>query len=135
MDILNNIISVMNKEEVRNFKLWLNSTNASDARKDILLFDYIRKAADKYDEDFIFKKLYTEKDKNSFYRLKNRLQEDIGYNLTLLHFSKHESNNLFLFLSLHNIFISRNQTDIALYYLKKAEKRAQQIENFEMLAN
>ncbi len=133
MDILNNIISVMNKEEVRNFKLWLNSTNASNARKDILLFDYIRKAGDKYDEDFVFRKLYTEKDKNSFYRLKHRLQEDIGYNLTLLHFSKHESNNLYLFLSLYNIFISRNQPDIALYYLKKAEKRAQQIENFELL--
>lgn len=133
MDILNTIVSVMNKEEVRNFKLWLNSTNASDARKDILLFDYIRKSGDKYDEDFIFRKLYSDKDKNSFYRLKHRLQEDVGYNLTLLHFSKHESNNLYLFLSLYNIFISRNQPELALYYLKKAEKRAQQIENFELL--
>jgi hypothetical protein len=133
MDILNNIISVMNKEEIRNFKLWLNSTNAGTSRKDILLFDYIRKAGDKYDEDFVFRKLYTEKDKNSFYRLKHRLQEDIGYNLTLLHFGKHESNNLYLYLSLYNIFISRNQPDVALHYLKKAEKRGVQIENFELL--
>jgi len=58
MDMLNNVIAVMNKEEVRNFKLWLNSTNASSSRKDILLFDYIRKASDKYDEDLIFGKLY-----------------------------------------------------------------------------
>jgi len=57
MDMLNNVIAVMNKEEVRNFKLWLNSTNASAGRKDILLFDYIRKTAVKNDEDFIFKKL------------------------------------------------------------------------------
>ncbi len=133
MDILNNIISVMNKEEVRNFKLWLNSTNASDERKDILLYDYIRKAGDKYDEDFIFKKLYLKGDKNSFYRLKNRLLEDLGYNLTLLHFEKHESNSLYLLLSLYNIFISRSQPDIALYYLKKAEKRASKTENFELL--
>jgi hypothetical protein len=133
MDVLNNVIAVMNKEEVRNFKLWLNSTNASSARKDILLFDYIRKAADKYDEDLIFVKLYSESDKNSFYRLKNRLLEDIGYNLSLLHFSKHESNNLYLLMGLYNIFISRNEPDIALFYLKKAEKRALQIENFELL--
>lgn len=131
--MLNNIVAVMNKEEVRHFKLWLNSTNASDERKDILLFDYIRKTEDKYDERLIFKKLYREKDKNSFYKLKHRLQEDIASNLALLHFGKHESNNLFLFLSLYNIFNSRNQPNIALYYLKKAEKRAQQTENFELL--
>ena len=131
--MLNNVIAVMSKEEVRNFKLWLNSTNASSERKDILLFDYIRKTGDKYDEDLVFKKLYSEKDKNSFYRLKNRLLEDIGYNLSLLHFSKHESNNLYLLLGLYNIFISRNEPDIALFYLKKAEKRALQIENFELL--
>ena len=118
---------------MRNFKLWLNSTNASTERKDILLFDYIRKAGDLYDESLIFKKLYNGVDKNSFYRLKNRLLEDIGYNLSLLHFSKHESNNLYLLLGLYNIFISRNEPAIALFYLKKAEKRALQIENFELL--
>src|SRR5688500_12756557 len=109
MEMLNAIVSVMNKEEVRHFKLWLNSTNASDLRKDILLFDYIRKSQDKYDEGLIFSKLYGNSDKNSFYKLKHRLQEDIVSNLALLHFSKHESNNLFLFLSLYNIFISRNR--------------------------
>ncbi len=123
----------MNKEEVRNFKLWLHSTNARNERMDVTLFDYMRKSGDKYDDDFIFKKLYHGKDKNSFYRLKNRLQEDLGYNLALLHFDKHEANNLFLFLSLHNIFIVRNQPGIALYYLKKAEKKASQNENFELL--
>ena len=133
MDILNSVISVMNKQEVRNFKLWLNSTNASEARKDILLFDYIRKAGERYEEDSIFAKLYRNDDKNSFYRLKNRLLEDIGYNLSLLHFGKHEANNLFLLLGLYNIFLSRNQPDIALFYLKKAEKKALQIENFELL--
>jgi hypothetical protein len=133
MEILNCIVSVMNKEEVRHFKLWLNSTNSSDLRKDILLFDYIRKSADKYDEDLIFRKLYNEKDKNPFYKLKHRLQEDIVSNLALLHFRKHESNNLFLCLSLYNIFVSRNEANIAFYYLRKAEKRALQSENFELL--
>lgn len=133
MELLNNVIAVMNKEEIRNFKLWLNSTNASEARKDVVLFDYIRKSGEKYDEDFVFKKLYTGGDKNSFYRLKNRLLEDIGYNLCLLHFGKQEPNNLYLFLSLFNIFLSRNQPQTALYFLKKAEKKAAQIENLEML--
>jgi hypothetical protein len=133
MEMLNNIVAVMNKEEVRHFKLWLNSTNASEARKDVALFDFIRKSGDKYDEGLIFQKLYGGKGKNSFYKLKHRLQEDIGCNLALLHFEKHETNNLFLFLSLYNIFTSRNETKLALYYLKKAEKRALQTENLEVL--
>ncbi|MBL0310179.1 MAG: hypothetical protein IPP77_11030 [Bacteroidetes bacterium] len=133
MDILQQIASGMNKEEVRHFKLWLNSTNASDDRKDVTLYDYIRKSGVKYEEDFIFRKLYGKGNKNSFYRLKNRLLEDLGYNLTLLHYGKHETNGLFLLMSLHNIFMARNQPDIALYYLKKAERRAQQLEHFEML--
>lgn len=133
MDILQQMVSVMNKEEVRHFKLWLNSTNASEDRKDIILFDYVRKSGEKYTEEEIFRKLYGKGDKNSFYRLKNRLLEDLGYNLTLLHFGKHETNSLFLLMSLYNIFMSRNKPLIALHYLKKAERRAQQLENFEML--
>lgn len=133
MDILNNLVNVMTKEEVRNFKLWINSTNSSGDRKDVTLFDYIRKSGNAYNESYIFKKLYSSSDKNSFYRLKNRLQEDLGYNLSLLHFNKHESNNLFLLLSLYTIFINRNQPTLASYYLRKAEKKAIQSENFEML--
>lgn len=134
MEVLNTIIGTMNKEEVRNFKLWLNSTNSSDARKDVLLFDYIRKSGERYEEEYIFRKLYGKTtDKNSFYRLKHRLQEDIGCNLALLHFDKGDSNNLYLNLSLFQIFVSRNKADLALYYLKRAEKRAARSENFEML--
>lgn len=133
MDILNQAIAVLNKEEIRHFKLWLNSTNSSMERKDIQLFDYIRKAGENYSDNFIFKKLYKGSDKNSFYRLKNRLQEDIGYNLALLHFEKHHANNLYLCLSLYHIFLTRNQPHLALYYLKKAERRAARNENFEML--
>lgn len=133
MDVLNNLIRVMNKEEVRNFKLWLNSTNASADRKDVQLFDYIRKSEERYDENYIFKKLYKANDKNSFYRLRNRLLEDLGYHLALLHFNKQEINTLFLYLSLYHIFISRNQPQLALHYLKKAERKAFVSENFEML--
>lgn len=133
MDVLNSVITIMSKEEVRNFKLWLNSTNASHDRKDLILFDYIRKSGDSYNEDFVFKKLYGQADKNSFYRLKSRLLDDIGYNLATMHFDKHEGNNLYLLLSVHNIFISHNQPELALFYLKKAEKRAQLSENFELL--
>ena len=133
MDILNNLVNVMNKEELRHFKLWLNSTNASGNRKDIQLFDYIKKTGENYQDEKIFDKLYQSGEKNSFYRLKHRLLEDLGYHLAQFHFGKSETNHLYLLLSLYNIFIGRNKPEIALYFLQKAEKEAMQSENFELL--
>ncbi len=133
MELLNQVVAVLNKEELRNVKLWLTSTHATQARKDVALLDYMRKAGDKYNDEHIFRKLYDKEDKNSFYRLKNRLLEDIGYNLSLLHFDKQQTNNLYLYLGLYNIFVARSQPSIALYYLKKAEKRATQTEHIELL--
>ncbi len=133
MDILNDLVNVMNKEELRHFKLWLNSTNASADRKDIQLFDYIKKTGEGYNDEKIFSRLYKSDEKNSFYRLKHRLLEDLGYHLAQFHYGKNETNHLYLLLSLHNIFIGRNKPDIALYFLKKAEKEAVESENFELL--
>lgn len=133
MELLNQLIGVLNKEELRSIKLWLQSSHATKERKDVALLDYIRKSGERYNEELIFGKLYGEGDKNSFYRLKNRLLEDIGHNLSLLHFDKQQTNNLYLYLGLYNIFVARSQPAIALYYLKKAEKRATQSENIELL--
>lgn len=133
MDILNSLVGVMSKEELRHFKLWLNSTNPSDDRKDIQLFDYIKKSGESYEDEKIFGKLYSSADKNSFYRLKHRLLEDLGYHLAQFHYGKSETNHLYLLLSLHNIFIGRNKPDLALYFLRKAEKEAVASENFEIL--
>jgi hypothetical protein len=133
MDVLQSVVATLTKEEVRNLKLWLQSTNSGETRKDVQLFDYIRKMDDRYDESSIHKKIYGKDDKNSFYRLKNRLLEDIGYNLSLLHFNKHEQNNLYHLLGLYQIFLSRSKPEIGLYYLKKACKKAEQTENFEIL--
>lgn len=133
MDLLNDMIGMLSKEEVRNTKIWLNSTNATGDRKDIMLFDYIRKSGENYSDEVIYKKLYRGVDKNSFYRLKNRLLEDVSQHLAMLHFHKYETNNLYLWLSLHNLFLLRNKPSIALYFLKKGEKRATAAENFELL--
>lgn len=133
MDVLQNMIRLMSKEEVRNFKLWLNSTNASNHRKDIQLFDYIRKAGEDYDDDLIHSRLYGKNDKNSFYRLKNRLQEDVGAHLALQHSGKQENNRLYWLLSLAQIFSGKNAPAVALHFLRKAEKRAVEAEQFDVL--
>lgn len=134
MDILNTIIASLTKDEVRHFKIYLTRVQTSEARKDEKLFDYIRTNGEKYVEERIFKKLYpSTSDKNSFYRLKNRLQEVISENLVLLHDNKDAQNRLLLFYSVYHVFAKKSEFGVALYYLKKAEKLATTAENLEML--
>ena len=86
MDILNQLITGLNKEEVRFFKMYINRVEKTDNRKDVQLFDYIRKSGDKFSDAIIFKKLYQPQEKNSYYRLKNRLIREVNKSLTLQHF-------------------------------------------------
>ncbi|MEO8086599.1 MAG: hypothetical protein ABI763_07255 [Bacteroidota bacterium] len=133
MDILNQIIAHMNKEQVRGYKLFVNRTNEKDDRKDILYFDYVRKNGDGYDESKIHEKLYGGSDKNTFYRLKNRVLSDVSKSLMVQHFDDDELIYALHLLALEKFYFNRNQIRIAYYFLKKAEVEAKRIENFELL--
>lgn len=133
MNILPEIVATLTKEEARNFKLFANQTNAAPDRKDVLLFDYIKKNYPGGEEEKIFRKLYGEEDKNAFYRLKNRLIEDLGISLLQLHFNSSEVNTILSHYLLAKLFIAKSKWPIALYYLGKCEKKAQAIESFELL--
>jgi len=133
MNVLPEIINLLSKEEARNFKLFANRTNAGNDRKDILLFDHIKRSYPDFDEEKIFKKLYPAGDKNAFYRLKNRLTEDVGISLSLMHYHASDINYILNNYLLAKLFISRNQRDLSLHYMAKAEKRANAIEAFHLL--
>jgi len=104
MNILQHMIGLMNKEEVRHFKLFANRTNASTGRKDLLLFDHIRNTYPEYDETKIQKKLYGSADKNTLYRLKNRLLEDVGKSIALQYFESTEFNLILNQIALARLF-------------------------------
>lgn len=133
MDILNRIVAGMNKEDIRFFKIYASKTHASDDRKDIQLFDYIKKSGDNYDDDEIAKKLYGKGSKNSFYRLKNRLTDVLNKCLFIQHFEDAEINNILYLISLSHFYFNQSAFKVALHYLKKAEKKALKQENYELL--
>ena len=64
------IIDSLSKEEVRFFKLFLNRTVRKN-RKDLDLFDYIRKQKGNYNTKDLLKKLKT--NAGNYYTIKNRL--------------------------------------------------------------
>ena len=134
MDILNQIIEKLSKEEIRNFKLFYGRSTQSDERKDLLLFNYIKTSGERFDEQKAITKLdYNQENKNNYYRLKNRLIEDIGDSLLLLHTHKNELYELLQFIQLFHIYYSRNLYKTCLFYLRKAERLANSIENYELL--
>jgi hypothetical protein len=133
MNILHQIIGELSKEEVRHFKLYLTQTNAGALRKDVALFDAIRKNYTDFDEDKFHKKHYSNDTKNSLYRLKNRLFEDINRSLNLLYFDFDDSVLLLHYFILSRIYQRKQNFEIAFHYLSKAERRGLAIENYELL--
>ena len=131
---LYDIIDLLNKEESRNLKIFLNRTNAHDSRKDVALFDYVRKNKAEFNEQHLLTKLYgSTEDKNSFYRLKNRLLSDINKSLLLLNFDKSEYHIIINLVSLAKLFSGKGNFKVASEYLLQAEKRSVKNEFFDLL--
>lgn len=123
----------MTKEELRFFKIYVSRTGSGDDRKDMVLFDYIRKKGNSYDEDKISLKLYPDGERNSFYRLKNRLIEEVNKSLLLQHFGEDEASSTLQLISLAYLFFNRNNYPVAHHFIRKAEKKATEQENYELL--
>ncbi len=133
MEILQNVIGTLNKEEIRHFKLFANRSHGGEERKDVLLFDMIRSSFPEYDEEKMNKALYGTEEKNALYRLKNRLLESIGKSIALQYFDQHEANVVMNLIVLARLFQNKAQAKTAFYYLGKAEKKANEIESPELL--
>ncbi len=134
MDILKNTIDLLNKEEIINYKLYANRTQSNESRKDILLFDLLKKHLPDTDETKMVQKLYPDsKNKNNFYRLKNRLLNEINNSLVQFYCYDSNSHDIYSELSLYKIFHKKNNWPLANYHLLKAEKKATLIQDFPLL--
>lgn len=133
MNILQQVVLGLNKEQIRYFKLYTGRIARPDDRKDLLLFDYIRKSGKEYNEESVFNKLYQGADRNAFYRLKNRLLNDVNKSLSIQHFEDSDFIYTCHMLALFKYFSTRNSWKEAHYYLKKAEAGAKAIESYELL--
>ena len=133
MDTLHSLVQSLNKEELRSFKLYSQRYASGADGLSSRLLDLMRKD-ETGEEESIFRKIYgAEGDKNTYYRLKNRLQEDICDTLVLLHFDKSETNHLHRAICTYNILMQKGKPELAYHFIRKAEKNATQTENYELL--
>lgn len=85
MKLLTRLIHAMEKEDLRNFRLYADRIRSDQFdRKMMDLFDAIQVGVDE-DGQEIRRTLYPEGNNNAFYRLKNRLLSDVQRSLLMLH--------------------------------------------------
>jgi hypothetical protein len=134
MEIINDIIRQLDRHAAKQYKVFANRASSHlESRKDFELFDLLRKNGGSQNEDRLMMKLYGREDRNAYYRLKNRLAEDIGLSLFIQQHGQHEHMQCHYLTSMGYYYFSRNQFKIALYYFRKAEKKAIESENYGLL--
>lgn len=133
MDTLNLIVSGLNKEELRFFRIYTGRLTSNQPRKDIELFDLIRTSGANFTDELACERLYPNGNRNPYYRLKNRLITDLCKSLTIQHFDEDDQIHAQNLLNLARFFNYRNNYRLANHFLKKAEKKALGLELFELL--
>tara|TARA_B100000902_G_scaffold136547_1_gene134786 strand:+ start:1297 stop:2748 length:1452 start_codon:yes stop_codon:yes gene_type:complete len=131
MNILFEIIHSLTPQEIRFYKILANRTHKNKERKDLKLFEEIQKNKVDYNEKNTISKL-SNRNKNNFYQLKNKLTDSINKSLTLQYLTVDKELRIS-----HAIFLSRTHKrkgnlELAFHYLKKAEKEALNIEDYEL---
>jgi len=132
MDLLNRMVAEMSADEIRYYKVYATRMAGYEGRKDLQLFDNVRQKKSDYDEQKVMHKI-SGNNRNAFYRLKNRLINDLNDFIALHHFDAGDIHALNRDWVLFHVYLSKHQLDLAYSFLKKAEKKALALENYEML--
>jgi len=128
---LNTIVQSLTKEEVRFFKLFLKRTESKN-RKDVDLFDYMKKKKGDFTTKDILKKLET--NPNNYYQIKNRLYHELNNSMVWQHIWKDKQSKSFSFVLLSRVYKNKGELELSFHYLKKAEKEAIDSELYEVLS-
>jgi len=86
------------------------------------------------DDESIHKNCFSELSKNAFYRLKNRMNDEINKSLLIMHYNKDDATQILNNLTLARIFEFKSEYSRAYKTLKRIEKKAKESELYEYLS-
>ena len=133
MDFLKEWIDQMRKEELRFFKLLSLRNGETGARKDIQLLDALRKIPKEEPQEEIATAIYGDSQTPAWYRLRNRLLEDLITSLHIQYLDTDTQSRVWKYLSTGRLMIGRSQYELALHLLIKAERLAEKSELYDLL--
>jgi len=130
---LESVILSLTKQEVRNFKIYANRIKTNNRQKKILtLFDAYKSEKFKTDEDLL-KSEFPKLNKNAFYRLRNRLLDEIDQSLLMLYNDMDDKILVMRSIIMAKISNHKNDYKSAYSLLLEAEKKAYKSEFFDLL--
>lgn len=123
--LLTNIIKSLKKEEVRQFKTHHSKyAQKGNKKRTLMLFDLIRNGKiDEYDAEIV-NVVEGIKNKNNYYRVKNRLLNDLVNSLLSIHCNSSEEFELSNKVRMAQILMDKLAYDEAAFFLGEAEKMA-----------
>lgn len=132
--LLTNIIRQMRVEEIRYYKIFnAKYLQKGKEKKTTELFDILyHKTPDEYD-DALVNVFFPKKNRNSYYRLKNRLLHDLESSLISFHLEKDDEFMIMNKIKLASIFLQRTAYREAQYYLEEAEALAIKEQAYNLL--
>lgn len=133
MNPLLEAVLLLEKEDIRAFKLYANRTQKSGERQDLALFDLIRESGEDYDDDAAYQDLYPGMAKNTFHRLKSRLLNEINRSLAHQYLDKYDALKIYHYLSVIEFYLQKRHFGLAHWFLRKAERLAKKMGNYEAL--
>jgi hypothetical protein len=131
MKYLSAIITSLSKEEIRFYKLFVGRTKQSKERKDVALFDILKKNSSE-DSKKTIEKLNI--NSNNYYQLKNRIYKDLNNSMIWQHISKDQQSKSFSYVLLARVYKNKGDLQLTLHYLLIAEKEAIELELYEILS-
>jgi tetratricopeptide (TPR) repeat protein len=133
MDIVEQMIARMGKDELRFFRMYASRMEVKGPRKDMQLFDRIRTEGTAFSDEAACDELYTDGNRNAYYRLKNRLKTELAKSLLLQHIESEDTSQVLHLLLLARHYQTKNAYALAEHFLKKAERKAGAAESHELL--
>ncbi len=133
MDILKHIVLLMDRKEITNYGIYAGRSFDTTDRKDTELFRMIRKAGTAFKDEDAIKLLYEGKKRTAYFRLKNRIVDDINKSAFLLSFEENNNMLCLYLLSMGYYYYNKSDFRMAYYQFKKAEKKAIEIESYSLL--
>ncbi len=132
--LLTKFIHRMKVEEIRYYKIFnAKYLQKGKEKKTTELFDILyHKTPDEYD-DALANSFFPKKNRNSYYRLKNRLLHDLESSLISFHLEKDDEFVIMNKIKLATIFLQRTAYREAQYYLEEAEKLAVKQQAYNLL--
>jgi tetratricopeptide (TPR) repeat protein len=133
MDTLEALIENMQKEELRFFDLYAGRMEQSEERKDIRLLKMIRKKGKQQQAQMRQQLGYSESGDTAWYRLRNRLLDDLISSLHMQHIDHTEGARIMKNICVARTLSGRSAYSLAFEILRKAEKIAEKAEEYQLL--